>query len=105
MRFAENLKKLPRISHIATLRLLDADGNEIARIENKPGSAGSVAVYNYLAQIYGAITMEAAEKGLELYAEHTEEARATPGKHPSIDRLIDIAAGAPVLKVKPVFAV
>jgi len=105
MAFSENLRKLPPISHIAALRLLNVEGIEMARIENEPGSAGSVAVYNHLAQTYGAITAEAAKKGLELYAEHAEEARVHPGKHPNIDRLIAIAEGAPTLKVKPAFAV
>jgi hypothetical protein len=104
MSFAENLKKLPGISHLAALRLLDATGTEVALIENKPGSAGSVSVYNHLAQIYGFITPEAAKKGLELYAEHAEEARQHPGKHPNIDRLLQIEAGAPALRVKHVFA-
>jgi hypothetical protein len=106
MSFAENLKKLPGISHLAAIRLLDAEGGEVARIENKPGSAGSVAVYNHLAQTYGAITPEAARKGLDIYAEHTEDARKNPGKHPNIDRLFQIEANdAPTLRVKHVFAV
>lgn len=105
MSFTENLKKLPGISHLAALQLLDANGEEVARLENKPGSAGSVAVYNHLAQTYGSLTPEAACKGLELYAEHTEDAREHPGKHPNIDRLFAIASGAPALRVKHVFAV
>ncbi|MDR1888770.1 MAG: DUF2322 family protein [Zoogloeaceae bacterium] len=104
MRFAENLKKMPGVSHIAAILLLDATGNEVARIENKPGSAGSVAVYNHLAQTYGSLTPEAARKGLELYAGHTEDARLNPGKHPNIDRLLSIAEGAPVLRIKHRFA-
>ncbi len=105
MSFAENLKKLPGISHLAAIQLLDAEGQEAALIENKPGSAGSVAVYNHLAQTYGSITQEAAKKGLEIYAEHTEDARQNPGKHPNIDRLLQIEAGAPALRVKHIFAV
>ncbi|MBS1190110.1 MAG: hypothetical protein H6R10_1902 [Rhodocyclaceae bacterium] len=104
MSFAENLKKLPGISHLAAINLLDAEGNVVAAIENKPGSAGSVAVYNHLAQTYGAITPEAARKGLELYAEHTDDARAHPGKHPNIDRLIELAAAQGTLRTKNVFA-
>lgn len=104
MSFAENLKKLPGISHLAAINLLDAEGNLVASIENKPGSAGSVAVYNHLAQTYGAITPEAAKKGLELYAEHTEDARAHPGKHPNIDRLIELADRQATLRTKNVFA-
>ncbi len=105
MSFAENLKKLPGISHLAALQLLDGEGQEVVLIENKPGSAGSVAVYNHLAQTYGSITQEAAKKGLEIYAEHGEDARQNPGKHPNIDRLLKIEAGSPALRVKHVFAV
>jgi hypothetical protein len=104
MNFAENLKKLPGVSHLAALLLLDAAGNEVARIENKQGSAGSVAVYNHLAQTYGSLTQEAARKGLEIYAEHTDDARLNSGKHPNIDRLLSIAEGAPVLRIKHLFA-
>lgn len=105
MSFAENLKKLPGISHLAALQLLDAEGGIVASIENKPGSQGSLAVYNHLAQTYGAINAEAARKGLEIFAEHTEDERANPGKHPNIARLLQIEAGEPALRVKHVFAV
>jgi hypothetical protein len=104
MSFAENLKTLPRVSHIAALELLDAAGNVVATIENKPGQSGSLSVYNHLGQIYGAITAEAAKKGLELYAEHTADAQAHPGKHPNIDRLIDLIARGGMLRVKHTFA-
>lgn len=105
MAFADNLKQLPRISHLAALQLLDSDGAAIATIENKPGQAGSLAIYNHLGQIYGAITAEAARKGLELYAEHADDARQNPGKHPNIDRLLALAAGqGSLLRVKHVFA-
>lgn len=105
MSFAENLKKLPGISHLAAIQLLNAEGEEVALIENKPGSAGSVAVYNHLAQTYGSITVDAAKKGLEIYAEHTDDARTNPGKHPNIDRLLQIEAGGMALRVKHLFAV
>lgn len=105
MSFAENLKKLPGISHLAAINLLDAEGNVVASIENKPGSQGSLAVYNHLAQTYGSINGEAARKGLEIFAEHTEDARLHAGKHPNIDRLILVEAGQPALRVKHVFAI
>jgi hypothetical protein len=104
MSFAENLKKLPGISHLAAINLLDADGNLVAAIENKPGSQGSLAVYNHLAQTYGSINAEAAKKGLEIFSEHTEDARLHAGKHPNIDRLIAVEGGQPALRVKHVFA-
>jgi hypothetical protein len=105
MTFADNLKQLPRISHLTAIQLLDGDSTVVATIENKPGQAGSLSIYNHLGQIYGAITAEAARKGLELYAEHTEDARQNPGKHPNIDRLMTLAAeGKGLLRVKHVFA-
>ncbi len=103
--FADNLKKLPGISHRAAINLLDAEGNVVAVIENKAGSQGSLAVYNHLAQTYGAISPDAARKGLEIYAEHTEDARQHPGKHPNIDRLMAVADEKKTLRVKHVFAV
>jgi len=105
MAFADNLKQLPRISHLAAIRLLDGEGAVTATIEHKPGQTGSLAIYNHLGQIYGAITVDAAKKGLELYAEHVEDARQNPGKHPNIDRLLAIVAdGKGLLRVKHVFA-
>ena len=105
MAFAETLKTLPGVAHLAALQLLAADDAVVATIENKPGQAGSLAVYNHLAQIHGAITPEAARKGLEIYAEHTEDARQNPGKHPNIDRLFGLVERGETLRVKAVFAV
>ena len=105
MSFAENLKKLPGISHLAAINLLDAEGNLLATIENKAGSQGSLSVYNHLAQTYGSINLEAARKGLEIFAEHTDDERTNPGKHPNIARLLQIEAGQPAQRVKHIFAV
>ncbi|MER2553594.1 MAG: DUF2322 family protein [Thauera sp.] len=105
MAFADNLKTLPGVSHLAALNLIDAADAVVATIENKPGQAGSLAVYNHLAQLYGAISPDAAKKGLELYGEHTEDARSNPGKHPSIDRLIGLIERGETLRVKQVFAI
>jgi len=105
MTFADNLKQLPGVSHLAALQLIDAaDGSVVATIENKPGQVGSLAVYNHLAQLYGAINADAAKKGLDLYAEHVEDARANPGKHPNIDRLLQLQAAPGKLRIKQVFA-
>lgn len=104
MAFADNLKHLPGISHLAAIQLLDREGALVATIEHKPNQTGSLAVYNHLAQTYGAITAEAAKKGLELYAEHSEDARQHPGKHPNIDHLLKLAAEGGMLRVKHVFA-
>jgi hypothetical protein len=104
MAFAENLKQLPKVSHLAAMQLLDKAGEVVATIENKPGQTGSLAVYNHLAQLYGAITIEAAKKGLELYAEHTVDAQTHPGKHPNIDRLVTLVTEGGQLRVKQIFS-
>ncbi len=101
MSFADNLAALPAITHLSHLELVNGDA-VVAVIENRPGSAGSVRVYAALAGRYGRIDSEAARTGLLLYAEHTEDARLNPGKHPNIDRLFDIAAGGTPLRVIPI---
>ena len=94
MNFADRLQQLPSATHLAALQLLDADGQVIATIENKPGQTGSLAVYAALAALSGgSITPAAARLGLEWYAEHTQDAQAHPGKHPNIDRLRAWAEG------------
>lgn len=93
MTFADNLRQLPSIAHLDGLDLCDAEGQTVARLDNQPGQAGSVAVYSALAGRFGMINAEAAREGLSLYAEHTEDARLNPGRHPNIDRLFGIASG------------
>ncbi len=103
MAFADTLKTLPGVSHLAALQLIDAVGGDVVHtIENKSGQIGSLAVYNHLAQAFGAITREAAVRGLELYGEHTTDARANPGKHPNVDRLIALGASGTTLRVKTI---
>lgn len=104
MAFADNLKTLPPVAHLAALELLDASGAVVARIENKPGQAGSLAVYAALAAKHGAINAAAAQEGLDLYAEHTADAQANPGKHPNIDRLSDLARTGQALSARTIAA-
>jgi hypothetical protein len=93
MNFSDTLKTLPGIGHLAGLDLLDAAGQTVATLDNRPGQAGSVCVYQALAQRHDRIDAAAAREGLALYAEHTADARAFPGKHPNIDRLLLVEAG------------
>jgi hypothetical protein len=87
--FSEILATLPNIEGIARIELTQGS-NLIGTIENKAGSQGSLRLYRHLAEKHGSITPAAAQEGLELYAEHTEDARNNPGKHPNIDRLLDL---------------
>lgn len=100
MAFSDNLKQLPSVAHLSSLQLLDSQGVVVATIENKPGQAGSLAVYAALAQQHGDIDEAAAREGLEIYAEHTADAQAHPGKHPNIDRLIQLIASGQRLSVR-----
>ncbi|MBK7006947.1 MAG: DUF2322 family protein [Burkholderiales bacterium] len=92
MTFAENLQHLPSTRHLAAVQLHNPAGEWVATIENQPGKAGSVAVYAALAARHGGITVAAAQEGLALFAEHTANARANPGNHPNIDRLLEVVA-------------
>ncbi len=55
MAFADNLKQLPGVENIEKLDLFDRVGSLVATLENKPGKAGSLAVYNHLALRHGGI--------------------------------------------------
>ena len=90
-RFADKLAILPAADHLAHIELT-GPGGAVEIIENKPGSQGSLRVYLHLAQKHGALGPEAAREGLDIYAEHTADARTHPGKHPNIDRLLRIEA-------------
>jgi hypothetical protein len=76
----------------------------VARIENKPGQAGSLAVYAALADKHGAINAVAAQEGLHIYAEHTADAQNNPGKHPNIDRLIELLRDSQTLAARAISA-
>ena len=104
MAFADNLKQLPSITHLAELQLIDAAGTLAATIANQPGKAGSLAVYHALAAKHGSINLAAAQEGLELFAEHNADARSNPGKHPNIDRLLEVIASGQGYSVKLVLA-
>ena len=98
--FKDNLQRLPAIDAIQRIDLVGDGGAVVASIENQPGKQGSLAVYSYLEQAFGALDAEAARHGLAVFAEHTPDARARPGAHPNIDRLFDIAAGAAPLGIE-----
>lgn len=97
--FQENLTGMPGVEGIEKLELLK-DSVIVATIENKAGSQGSLRVYRHLADKHGAITPAAAQEGIALYAEHTEDARNHPGKHPNIDRLMDMVRNNETLTVR-----
>ncbi|WP_310531723.1 DUF2322 family protein [Novosphingobium sp.] len=98
--FKDNLQQLPPVSGVQRIDLVDANGRVVASIENQPGKQGSVAVYNYLKQAFGTLDSATAEHGLLVFGEHTADARARPGAHPNVDRLLAIAAGGAALDIQ-----
>ena len=100
--FKQNLAQLPSIDGVQRIDLIDGKGTVVTSIENQPGKQGSVAVYQYLGQMFGALDAKAAEHGLAIFAEHTADARNRPGEHPNIDRLLAIIAGDPPLRIEVV---
>lgn len=99
-KFSDVLLSLDDAAHIERIELYNQDGSKEGVIENKPGSQGSLKVYAHLARMYGEISLDAAVEGLSLYSEHTPDAENCPGKHPNIDRLLNILENEQPLTVK-----
>ena len=101
-KFSDVLLTLDNTDYVKRIELYHEDGSAAGVIENKPGSQGSVKVFHHLYKMYGGITLDAAVEGLSLYAEHTEDAENCPGKHPNVDKLIDVLENEAPLTVKVV---
>lgn len=101
-KFSDVLQTLDDASHVERIELFNSDGTPAGVIENKPGSQGSVKVYHHLWRMYGDISLDAAVEGLSLYAEHSEDAENCPGKHPNVDRLLNVLENEQPLTVKVV---
>jgi len=99
-KFSDVLLTLDEADHVRRIELFDENNKLAGVIENKPGSKGSIKVYHHLYKMYGAITVDAAVEGLSLYAEHTQDAENSPGKHPNIDRLLDVLDDEAPLSIK-----
>jgi hypothetical protein len=97
--FVENLTDMPQVDDLAGMEL-SAPDFPVELIENKAGSQGSLRIYRYLMNKHGLINAAAAVEGLALYAEHTQDARLNPGKHPNIDRLLEVESGGLAYSVR-----
>jgi hypothetical protein len=101
-KFSDVLLTLDSADEVQRIELYEEDGSAAGVIENKPGSQGSVKVFYHLYKMFGGITLDAAVEGLALYAEHTEDAENCPGKHPNVDRLINVLENEAPLTMKVV---
>ena len=98
--FNATLAIFENINNIKEIKLFNANGHEAGNILNKPGSQRSIKLYNHLFLIFGELNKNAAIEGLDLYCEHVEDAKNNPGKHPNIDRLLDIVKKNETLRIE-----
>lgn len=90
MDFKSNLAQLPTVEHLSGLDVI-SNGEIIHQIPAIEGKLGSLRVYNALAvEFNGKLDRTSAEKGLQIFAEHTEDAKLNAGKHPNIDLLFKV---------------
>ena len=90
MSFKEILETLPAIDHLTGLNVMDRE-TIIHNIPAIPGKLGSLRLYNALAEKFnGKLNRTSAQQGVEWFAEHVEDAKANPGKHPNIDLLFKV---------------
>ncbi|ANU81587.1 hypothetical protein BBH51_02375 [Aggregatibacter actinomycetemcomitans] len=101
MNFNEILATLPAIDHLSGIHILH-NGTLVHEIPAIAGKLGSLRVYNALAvEFNGKLDRTSVQKGLQLFAEHTEDARQNPGKHPNIDLLLRVIEHDLTYQIKP----
>ena len=101
MQFKDYLATFPDISHLSGLDVLE-NGEVIHSIPAIEGKLGSLKLYNALSALFaGQLTAESAEQGLIWFAEHLDDAKANPGKHPNIDLLLNVIAQNKNLVLQP----
>ena len=90
MNFKDILETLPSIEHLTGLDVLN-DETVIHHIPAAPGKLGSLRLYNALAEKFNRkLDRTSAQQGIEWFAEHVEDAKQNPGKHPNIDLLFKV---------------
>ena len=90
MSFKEILETLPTIDHLTGLNVMDGE-TIIHNISAIPGKLGSLRLYNALAEKFnGKLNRTSSQQGVEWFAEHIEDAKENPGKHPNIDLLFKV---------------
>ncbi len=101
MQFKDYLATFPAIEHLSGLSVLD--GSEVIHhIPAVEGKLGSLKLYHALAlQFDHQLNAESAKQGLMWFAEHVEDAKQNPNKHPNIDLLLNVVANNSLYLLKP----
>ena len=101
MNFKDILETLPSIEHLTGLDVLNGE-TVIHHIPSAPGKLGSLRLYHALAEKFnGKLDRTSAQQGIEWFAEHVEDAKQNPGKHPNIDLLFKVVAEDVVYSLVP----
>jgi 2,3,4,5-tetrahydropyridine-2-carboxylate N-succinyltransferase len=98
--FKENLLSMTKPCGTVGLLKLYLDGELVRAIGNVPGQAGSLRVLAHV-QRDGALTANEVAAALEVFAPLVDEARTTPGLHPTIDLLLGLRSDQ-VLRIQMV---
>ncbi|MGL1890545.1 MAG: DUF2322 family protein [Spirochaetaceae bacterium] len=94
MKFKEILETLKPVDSLEKIDIVSGD-KVLTTILNVDGKKGSLQVYaNLVGFDNGNIDKKLADKGLEMFAEHTADAKTNPGAHPNIDLLLNIKEGS-----------
>ena len=90
MQFKDYLATFPEIDHLSRIDVLE-NGTVVHTIPAVEGKLGSLRLYNALSQLFASqLTAESANQGLIWFAEHVNDAKSNPGKHPNIDLLLNV---------------
>ncbi|QDZ22069.1 DUF2322 domain-containing protein [Chloropicon primus] len=96
----ENLSAIPEYAHVKKVALFNEREEIFHTIEAKPGKLASVRIYAEMSRKFGgAVDVEAAMWGLEVYDEFVAEAREVPSSHPNIDILLGVLEGEGPYKI------
>lgn len=102
MQFKDYLANFPTIDHLSGLDVINS-GEVMQHIPAIEGKLGSLRLYYALYEKFdGKLDVNAAQQGLEWFAEHTEEVRTHIGKHPNIDLLFKVIDNDLQLVLEPV---
>lgn len=105
MNFQDYLATFPAVDHLQGLDVNTADGVAVHHIPAVAGKLGSLKLYNALSEQFdGKLNAQSAQQGLVWFAEHVDDARTNPGKHPNIDLLFKVIENQENYLLKPVSA-
>lgn len=105
MQFKDYLATFPEISQLSGLEVLNAEGDVVHHIPAVEGKLGSLKLYNALAvQFSGKLDAKSAQQGVVWFAEHVEDAKQHPTKHPNIDLLLKVIEQNLTFSLKSILA-